>query len=528
VTRNRFFLLLAFVALFALGWWVGRGGANSDLYGNLDLFIEVLSRVEQNYVDPVKPDQLIDGALKGMVRDLDPYSQYLDARSFSRLQTTTQGVFGGIGAVVGVRDNYPTVISPIEGSPAWRAGVRSGDVIVRIDGKGTAGLSMDDAVDKLRGAKGTKVTLGLMRLGDTEERSVTLERDVITTPSVPYWFALDDAVGYVRLADFSEKSGGEVRQALERLRAQGAKSAILDLRSNPGGLLEQAVNVAEQFLPKGQLVVYTHGRSKGQDQRYYATEGGAESRWPLVVLIDEGSASASEIVAGALQDLDRALVIGRTSFGKGSVQSVYPLRNRGTALKLTTALYYTPSGRSIHKHMDQAALDSLLDEGDDSAPPPPAAADTSGAPRYHTAAGRLVYGGGGIRPDVAVRPDSLPPVAHAVEARALAFRFATRWANTHAKFDVAQVNEQEWRDYTAFLASEKTPGTREEMERERPELSRALRRELARRAGGDEAAAKVALEGDPVFQQAMEILNRAKSAKEVFRLAAIPESGARR
>jgi carboxyl-terminal processing protease len=494
---------------------VGRGRATGDLYGNVDLFVEVLNKVEQNYVGRVEPEKLIDGALKGMLRDLDPYSQYLDSRAYGALQSATEGSFGGIGVVVSVRDNFPTVISPIEGSPAWLAGLRSGDVIVRIDGASAAGLTIDEAAQRLRGPEGTKVTVTVRREGDPEDRDVPLERKVIVTHSVPYAFMVGHGIGYVRLANFSEKSGEDVRAALDTLRAQGAKSAVLDLRQNPGGLLEQAVGVAEQFLPKGTLVVSTRGRPRGQGQRFYASGPGAEGRWPLVVLVDNGSASAAEIVAGALQDLDRALLIGRVTYGKGSVQTVFPLKGRSAALKLTTALYYTPSGRSIHR----AAHDTLAADEEADGAPQPAPADSTPRPVYRTASGRSVYGGGGITPDVTVLADTLPPLTLAAERRGLPFRFANRWVNTHPGARAGEaVAEPMWREFVSFLAAEKI-GDAKRSEGERAPLERALRRELARRLAGDAAAARVALEGDPSFARALEILRRAKAPADVFAAA---------
>ena len=525
MNRKRVVVGLLLVALFSLGWLVGRGGASGDLYGNLDLFVEVLHRVEQNYVDPIGAERLVDGALKGMLRNLDPYSQYLDEKGFANLKTQTQGVFGGIGVVVSVRDNYPTVISPIEGSPAWLAGLRSGDQIVKIDGQSSAGLTIDEAASKLRGPEGTKVTITVRREGDDEERDVPLERKVIVTRSVPYSFVVGGGVGYVRLANFSEQSGADVRSALEKLRREGAKSAVLDLRQDPGGLLEQAVDVAEQFLPKGTMVVQTKGRMRGQDQRYYTDEAGAERHWPLVVLVDRGSASASEIVAGALQDLDRALVIGTTTFGKGSVQSVFPLRGSNAALKLTTALYYTPSGRSIHR----AAHDTLLaSEGDEGVEEPPAAApDTTPPPRFKTAGGRTVFGGGGITPDVVLAADSLPPLTLEVERRGLPFRFANRWVNTHPGTTAGDaLPAGMWDEFTRFLAAEKVK-PEAQLAAERARLERALRRELARRVSGDAAAARVALEGDPLFARALAVLARAKAPADVFAAAGLeaPRAG---
>jgi len=519
LTRRIFVWTALLASLFAVGWWVGRSSATapSDLYRNLDIFVEVLQRVRQNYVDPVESQKLIDAAAQGMLAELDPYSQLLDEKSWGNLKATTQGSFGGIGIVVTVRDNYPTVISPIEGGPAWGLGLRPGDVIVGIDGASSAGLTVEDIVGRLRGPAGTRVRITVRREGEVEETDYTIERQIIVTRAVPYAFMVEGSTGYLRLASFSERSGAEVRAAVERLRREGAARLVLDLRGNPGGLLDQAVDVVEQFVKPGTLVVFTRGRSKGQDQRYYASEKQPQIDLPLVVLIDQGSASASEIVAGALQDLDRALILGENSFGKGSVQGVFPLRGRNAAVKLTTALYHTPSGRSIHqKTRNRSPLAAAAEEEEPSAPPPAAAPDTTPPPRFHTASGRTVFGGGGIRPDVVVEADSLPPLARRVETRALAFRFANRWVNQHTAGQAGDAAESMWSDFLDFLRAEKVVFGAADLERERVWLDRGLRRELARRSGGDAAAARVALEGDPVFRRALQVLSRARSTRDVF------------
>ena len=521
--RRRIVLGAVLVVLFGVGWMAGRGSARAgDLYQNLDLFVEILHRVQENYVDPVEPEKLITGAMKGMLRDLDPYSQFLDASSYQSLQATTHGSFGGIGVEVSIRDDYPTVISPIEGGPAATLGIRSGDIIARIEGRSAAGLTIDEVAQRLRGPQGTHVQIGIRREGEDGEVEYAIERREIVTRSVRHAFLVEGHIGYLRLANFSETSRGEVRAALQRLKTEGANRLVLDLRSNPGGLLDQAVDVAEQFVKQGTRLVSTRGRARGQDNLYFASDAQPLLDWPMVVLVDGASASASEIVAGSLQDLDRALVIGQTTFGKGSVQSVFPLRERTVALKLTTARYYTPSGRSIHKASAEPpafSADAADGEAGDAAPAKP---DTA-HPSFRTASGRTVYGGGGIRPDVELPRDTLPPLTNRVEGRGFAFRFANRWVNTHPAWRATDALTPElWKDFAAFLTTEKLPFSESEMAGERALLARALRRELARRLAGDTAAIRVALEGDPAFERALQVLSRARTPREVFAAAGVP------
>jgi carboxyl-terminal processing protease len=323
----------------------GRSIAAVETYDKLKVFAEVLSQLEKNYVEPVDSTKLVDGALQGMVNTLDPHSAYMPPDVYREIQVDTKGEFGGLGIQIGMKDNRLVVISPIEGTPADRAGVKAGDFITEIERTTTKNMTLIDAVNKLRGPKGTKVTLTLLREGQAAPIRVTLTRETIKIQSVKSQM-MDDHIGYIRLTQFQEQTSADLKQALKRLLAQGAQSLILDLRNNPGGLLTSAVEVSEQFLPKNKLVVSIRGRS-GTPEEYRANGETPVTDLPMIILVNAGSASASEIVSGALQDWGRAVILGTTTFGKGSVQTIIALSD-GSGLRLTTAKYYTPKDRSIH------------------------------------------------------------------------------------------------------------------------------------------------------------------------------------
>jgi len=315
-----------------------------DPYEALKLFSQVLELVEENYVKKVSTRDLIYGAIQGMLANLDPHSSFLKPDDYRELQIETKGSFTGIGIEITIKDGVLTVVAPIEGTPAWKAGLKPGDKIIKINGKPTKGMSLIEAVKLLRGPKGTKVTISIYREGFKELKDITLVRDVIPIKSVRYKL-LEPGYGYVRITSFQEKTPVELRQALRDLEKDGLKGLIIDLRNNPGGLLDSAVQVADEFLDSG-LIVYTKGRRKDQNFKFEAHPDHGKHHYPIVVLVNAGSASASEIVAGALQDHHRAVIVGTRTFGKGSVQTIIPLPD-GSAVRLTTAQYYTPSGRSI-------------------------------------------------------------------------------------------------------------------------------------------------------------------------------------
>jgi len=328
-----------------------------SVYPNMKLFSEVMEKVRRDYVDGTNLtyQDLVYGALRGMVNELDPHSEFLDPEKYKELQSDTEGHFGGLGIVIAMKDNYVTVVAPMEDTPGFKAGILSGDRIIKINGKSTENMALQDAVKLLRGDPDTEVKIGIMRPSSGDLKDFSLKRAIINVDMVKdingkKEFPLgENKIGYIRLVQFGEHTSDDLETALNKLKGQGMQGLVLDLRWNPGGLLDQAVEVCEKFLPRGQLIVSTEGRNSGQDSRHKASGHGDELHgMPIVALVNLGSASASEIVSGCLQDLHRAIILGEKTFGKGSVQSIIPLDD-GSALRLTTAKYYTPSHKVIHE-----------------------------------------------------------------------------------------------------------------------------------------------------------------------------------
>jgi len=346
--RRLLLLLLFFCGLVLIqAELLSTAEAKDESYRNLELFTDVLAIIQKSYVEEVDVKELIYGGIRGMLGTLDPHSSFLSPEMYQDMKADTHGEFGGVGMEIVIRDGKLTVVAPIEGTPAYEAGIEAGDVIQSVDGQPVEKLELMQAVRKLRGAKGTAVTLTIWRESFEKPKTYTIIRDIIQIRSVKGRM-LEPGYGYVRVSQFQEKTGTDLRRQLEALRAEPAapfKGLILDLRNNPGGLLDQAVSVSDLFIDEG-LIVYTEGRESGSQMRFTATAEGTEPAYPMVVLINGGSASASEIVAGALGDHGRAVILGERSFGKGSVQTIVPLSDN-SGLRLTTARYFTPNGISI-------------------------------------------------------------------------------------------------------------------------------------------------------------------------------------
>ena len=399
-----------------------------DFYNEVSRLNKVLSEVNRKYVEDVNPTELTDAALNGIRNILDPHTTVFSPKDYESLKVSMEGKFGGVGITISLRDNILTVISPLSGTPAFRLGIRAGDRIRKIDGKDTKGLSLDEAVNKLRGKIGTDVTVSIEREGVPDLMDFTITRAEIIVHAVPYYGMVTKDIGYIKLATFSDKTTSDVENALKVLQKRGMKKIILDMRYNPGGLLNQAIEISELFLKQGNLIVSTRGRTQ-KTESHARKNGIVKPEVPMVVLLNQGSASAAEIVSGALQDWDRALIIGKTSFGKGSVQTIFPLDNQGNALKLTTAFYYLPFGRCINKPENGIKGLKLLeeeyaDEADGKADS--TKKDTAKVDTFYTHNGRMMFGSGGISPDVEVELSPMPWVVQVQERMAMYFKFAVK------------------------------------------------------------------------------------------------------
>jgi len=407
--------LVALISFFSGGWLLQRGVANDgNVYQQARLFDDVLGHVNTYFVDSIGETDLYQKATRGMLEQLmDPYSVLLTGDDYKSLTEQTSGNYAGLGIQIDVRDGWITVVAPLPETPAERAGVETGDQIIEVDGKSTEGWKNDQAVKALRGEAGSKIVITVRRAGIPEPIKYRLTRAQIHMRSVPPGTMFDTGVGYISLNPVSETSAEELRQEISGMKAKGMKSLIMDLRGNPGGLLDQGVKVADLFLDSRQEIVSTRGRARGSTKEFFDE---ARQTWPdlpIVVLVNDGTASAAEIIAGALQDHDRAVVVGSPTFGKGLVQTLFPL-GEGVALKLTTARWFTPSGRTIQRiakdEEDQATQAAMAIVADTVLGAPDKESTDSALkerPIFHTDAGRVVRGGGGIVPDLVVRPDTL-------------------------------------------------------------------------------------------------------------------------
>lgn len=519
-------VVVALAAMATGGWFLQQGAEpQRNLYASAQLFQEVLRFVQEGFVDEREPGELYRMAIDGMLDELgDPHTVYMPAEEYDNLRIQTQGEYGGIGISINHRNGWVTVISPIPGTPGERAGLRAGDAIIEVNGESTRDWTDDFAVTKLRGPRGSKVSLKVARPGVEEPIPFEITRDEIHVKSVPAAYMIAPDVGYVELNVFNETATTEVRDAIEELRTQGAKGIVLDMRYNSGGLLDEGVSVSDLFLDRGQVVVETKGRIPSQNFRFTTSHGDEFAGMPIVLLIGPSSASATEIVAGALQDHDRALLVGQTSYGKGSVQTVFRLSDNNW-LKMTTARWYTPSGRSIQGPygIDQAGAggDGVATGGMDT---------TRSRPEYKTDAGRTVYGGGGITPDLEIAPDTLTTEERA-SARLLRQQNYTKWIETRFAYsaeyagthpgltpDFAVTDEMLDAFYTK-LVDAGIAIDRDLYDSGRRWISMELGNEIAMAKWGVAEARKRSNREDPQVGRAIDLLNQAETTGDLFQLA---------
>jgi len=529
-------LIVLVVALcsFALGAFgeskVQR--TQADVYHDLEIFASILEKIQSYYVDDVDSHELMQKAIAGMLEDLDPHTQFLDGLDYEDLMVSTKGQFGGLGIYISFRDNYPTVIRPMDDTPGDRAGLRAGDRIVEIEGNATEGWRTDKAVGFLRGEPGSPVTFRVERPGRDDLMDFTIVREIINVKSVPYSGMFDDDTGYIKVNSFAKRTGDEIREALEGLEAQGMKGLVLDFRSNPGGLLQSATEISEMFLGKDKLLVYTKGRMPNSSRKYYSGNRKTHGGYPIVILINGHSASASEIFAGAMQDWDQALVVGQTSFGKGTVQTVFNL-SETEAIKLTTAKYYTPSGRSIHKDRrrdteeadDEEPLpEETNDGGVDSTPEmndletnDNAEVPAEDAEIYYTASGRIVYGGGGITPDLVMAPEYYTDLQRRLEANAFAFSFAVDAFGDREVSEEFETSDDVLDEFYAYIEGKEFEYTEEELTEENVDYIRTMiAREVVNNKYGRKAMYRVLLQSDKEFQKVLSMMKEAPTLQELF------------
>ena len=439
-------LLLLLIGGMSLGLfsYTDPGARYFAIAKNLDIFATLFKEVNTYYVDEVNPNELMKVGIDAMLAHLDPYTNYIPEDQIEDFRTLTTGQYGGIGAVIGSRNGENTVLMPYKGFPAYEKGLKIGDVIVKIDGIAVAGKSTDDISRLLKGQANTELTLTIRRFGLKEPLQLAMKREHIRIENVPFSGMITEQVGYIKLSDFTPGAGKEVRQALEDLKAKGAKSLVLDLRDNPGGLLSEAVNVSNVFVPKGAEVVSTKGKVEEWNKTYYALDAPLDTEIPLVVLTSSRSASAAEIVAGVIQDYDRGVLVGERTFGKGLVQVTRPL-TYNSQLKVTTAKYYIPSGRCIQ------AIDYSHRNEDGSVGKVPDSLKV----KFLTQGGRPVYDGGGIAPDIEVEAERLAPISVSLLANGLLFDYATEYQHAHPALASSrdfEVSDAEYAHFTEWLA----------------------------------------------------------------------------
>ncbi len=519
--RSRRSLVVVFLVILTCGFLgvvFGRtaaaGTGEEQMQGSAHAFAQVYSVLEQNYADKVDPDKAIyEGAIPGMLRELDPHSNFLDPKGYAALQEEQRGRYYGVGMQVGPRNSKVIVIAPFAGAPAYRAGIRPGDVIAAVDGHPTDNLSTAEVADLLKGPKGTTVHITILREGSPKPLEFAIVRDEIPRYSVDVHFLIRPGIGYLHINGFQETTEAETQAALDEMGE--LKGLVLDLRGNPGGLLNEGVGVADKFLKKGQVIVSHHGRNS-PEQVYRAAHGSTKD-FPIVVLVNHGTASAAEIVSGALQDHDRGLIAGEPTFGKGLVQTVFRL-SENTGLLLTTAKYYTPSGRLIQRDYSGVSLyDYYYNRNQTDYSINGTKLDEANREVKLTDSGRTVYGGGGITPDVKVPSLKINKFQEEMLRKYVFFNFAKHYTINHKVDKSFVVDEAVLKEFREFLKDAKVEYAEKDMAENLDWVRADIKSELFVSAYGQQQGMIVQAEADPVVLKALELMPKAKELQETAR-----------
>lgn len=500
------FLYIIIGIVFVLGSFFVFAETRENLKETVVTFNRILHYVDRYYAQEVSLVKIVRAGIKGMLQALDPHSVYLEKKDYKRLVEHTKGKYGGLGIYIGIRDNWLTVVSPIEGTPAYRAGIMAGDKIIKIEGISTKGITTEEASNKMKGKPGTDVTITIVREGIDEEIDFPITRALIEIPVIAYAGIIRDEIGYIRLIQFSENARARVSDALDKLEKEGARKLIIDLRGNPGGLLRQAVEVADNFVEPGQVIVSTKGRTYRSNVEYKGKTNARFKDIPIIVLVDRASASASEIVAGAIQDWDKGIIMGDTTYGKGSVQTVYNLKN-DEALKLTTARYYTPSGRCI----DRTDTTQFLIRN-----------PTMGQ-EFQTV-GRLkrnLASGGAIIPDIIMKYKKRSALISKLYATGIILKYASRYAREHKDISIRQLTDEHLDEdillnFKLFMDEKEFEFTEEEFEENRQEIKQRLQEEIANDIFGREGRYTIKLKYDLWIKEAVELMEKSSTIDDLF------------
>ncbi|MBL7094043.1 S41 family peptidase [candidate division KSB1 bacterium] len=506
-------IIVFFVLAFNFSYSILFSADNA--FQQMARFMEVYKIVRSYYVESVDTEKLMTGAIQGMLEELDPHSVYIEPKKLKEITEQFQGAYQGIGIEFIIQNKVITVVSPIAGSPSEALGLKPGDQIIKIEGKSAYGITESDVQKKLKGRKGTKVTVTIRRPGMHDPFDVTITRDEIPIYSVMANFIIQEKIGYIYVGRFAQKTVDEFDKAVRELDEQGMEALLLDLRGNAGGYLDQAFKMADRFIDGNKKIVYTKGRIPNSNTEFLATHRATHKKMPLIILIDKGSASASEIVAGAVQDWDRGLIVGETSFGKGLVQTQMPLKD-GSALRITTARYYTPSGRLIQRSYEDGLMDyyASVYQDDDVEEP---VKDSEDKPVFYTEAGREVYGGGGITPDIKIKHGTITKQTTEIVFKRLFFEFGSQYATKHShlknNFDSFKdnffVDKPILQNFKSFIESKDVSLADKDFKKDLKYIKLMIKAEIARNLWSSRQYYQVRISGDKMVQGALQHFGKA-------------------